>query len=55
MFAFPGKPNISMEIHIHVNLDGRQLANAVMPYMIGATGGINLRNSGKGTGALKPS
>jgi hypothetical protein len=41
-------------LHIHLEMDGRSLADAVVPAMVGATARYNIRNSGRVTGVLRP-
>ena len=42
-------------LHVHLMLDGREMAQAVIPDLVGAVGRYGVRNAGKATGLLKPS
>ena len=42
-------------LHVHVMLDGREMATAIVPDLVGAVGRYGTRNSGRATGLLKPS
>jgi hypothetical protein len=42
-------------LHVHVNLDGREMATAIVPDLVGAVGRYGTRNAGRTTGLLKPS
>jgi hypothetical protein len=45
----------SQPLHVHVNLDGREMATAIVPDLVGAVGRYGTRNAGRTTGLLKPS
>ena len=42
-------------LHVHLMLDGREMAEAVLPDLVGAASRYQRRNSGSTTGLLKPS
>jgi len=42
-------------LHVHLNMDGREIAQAILPSMVGATAKYGIRNSGKVTGLMRPS
>lgn len=42
-------------VHVHVEINGRELATAIIPDLVGAAGRYSYRNSGKATGLLRPS
>jgi hypothetical protein len=41
--------------HIHIEVGGNQIAEAILPSMISATARYGIRNSGRATGLLRPS
>ena len=41
-------------IHVHVEMNGTQVASALIPSLTGANGRYAVRNSGKATGVWKP-
>ena len=42
-------------LHVHLMLDGREMATAILPDLVGAANRYSLRSSGKATGLLRPS
>jgi hypothetical protein len=49
--ARPGWGEDHRPMHIHLELDGREIGNAMVPYSAAAAGRYQLRNSGRATGA----
>lgn len=41
-------------MHVHLNVGGQEIANAIVPYMVGSVNRYGIRNSGKATGIMKP-
>jgi hypothetical protein len=41
--------------HVHLEIGGREIANAIVPDMVGSVNRYTYRNSGKATGILRPS
>ena len=44
----------SQPLHVHVNLDGREMATAIVPDLVGAVSDYGYMNSGRPTGKLIP-
>lgn len=42
-------------VHVHLNMDGREVAKTMLPGLVSETSKYGIRNSGKVTGLLKPS
>jgi hypothetical protein len=42
-------------LHVHVEVGGKQIAEAILPNIVSATARYGIRNSGKATGLLRPS
>jgi hypothetical protein len=42
-------------IHVHMEVGGKEIADAIIPYMVGSVNRYSYRNSGRATGILKPS
>jgi hypothetical protein len=45
----------SQVMHVHLEIGGREIANAMVPYMVGSVNRYGIRNSGRATGILRPS